>query len=153
MAKFEFRLERVLNIRHRQCEQATHRHAEARRRLELAELRLRELGELYERTEHDLDLAKHSNRLCKEVFHYHTLHCAGVKEDIRRAEREVAEVTIAAERTAAELLEAHRAAEVLEKLRQNELEAWKKDQAQKEMQQMDEVAVSRHRMKEENHGP
>jgi len=151
--RYTFRLERVLTIRNRQREQATLRHAEARKRLEEAEQRLDLLTHVLEATMHELDRAKHANRLNKETLHYHTLHCAGVKDDIKKTEYEVAEANVAAERTAAELLEAHRAAEVLEKLREKDFDAWKEQEAKKEMKQMDEVAVTRHRMKEENHGP
>ena len=151
--RFIFRLEKVLMLRHRQRDQATLRHAEARRRLEVAETRLAELVLTLEATQAELDEIKHKNRLTQELLHYHMLHCAGVQEDIRCTEAEVAEANRAAERTASELLEAHRAAEILEKLKERDQETWREGEAKRERDQMDEVAVTRHRMKEENHGP
>lgn len=151
--RFAFRLEKILTLRHRQREQATLRHAEARRRLEEAEARLAQLIRALTSTQAELDEVKRKNRVTHELLHYHMLHCAGVDHDIHRTQAEVAEANRAAERTAAELIEAHRAAEILEKLKERDQESWREEQARRERDEMDEVAVSRHRMKEENHGP
>jgi len=151
--KYAFRLERVLTLRCRQREQATLRHAEAKQRLMDAQAKLGALMAVLEKTLSALDQVKRSDRLCKETLHYHMLHCAGVKQDMARTESEIREADLVVERTTAELLEAHRATEVLEKLKEKDHEAWKEEQAKLEREQMDEVAVTRHRMKEENHGP
>lgn len=154
MATFAFRLERVLSVRRLQEESAQQRHAEALEQCRRVEARLRDLAEQLARGLEELDDAKRRDALTTEAIHLHSLHSSGVRRMIQATRLEHERCTEEVERTAAELLEAHRAREALEKLRERELEAWRREESRREAIQIDEIAVTRRRTREEeNHGP
>jgi len=151
---FVFRLERVLVVRCLQEDAAQQRHAAALEELREAERRLGELRTGLVATLDALDDVKRRDELTVEALHLHSLHVAGLRRAIHVARVDVQHGSAKAEQTGKELLEAHRAREALEKLRERELEGWQKAQVQRERKQLDEIAVSRHRFREEeNHGP
>ena len=151
---FVFRLERVLAVRCLQEETVQQRHAEALERFRRAESALNDLHESLEQTLEELDDVKRRDELTPEALHLHSLHTSGVRRSLQVARVECDRRSAEVERTAAELLEAHRAREALEKSRERELEAWRRDQSRREANEIDEVAVSRRRAREEeNHGP
>lgn len=151
---FSFRLERVLSVRRMQEEGAQHRHREAQARLLAAEALIEGLSQELHAALEELDDLKRRDELTTDVLYLHSLHSSGLRRQLHRARRDLADRAAEAERAGAELLEAHRAVEALEKLRERDEAAWRKDRARKEADAIDEIAVSRHRAREEeNHGP
>jgi flagellar FliJ protein len=151
---FVFRLERVLAVRCLQEETVQQRHAEALERFRRAESALNDLRESLEQTLEELDDVKRRDELTPEALHLHSLHTSGVRRSLQVARVECDRQSADVARTAEELREAHRAREALEKLRERELEAWRRDQSRREANEIDEIAVSRRRAREEeNHGP
>lgn len=151
---FAFRLERVLSVRRLQEEAAQQRHAEAQERCRAAEEVVSALTECLQAALEELDDLKRRDELTADALYLHTLHGAGVRRRLVVARQEHACAAEEAERAACELLAAHRAVEALEKLRDRDEAAWRKEQARKEADAIDEMAVSRHRAREEeNHGP
>ncbi|NTU60247.1 MAG: flagellar export protein FliJ [Deltaproteobacteria bacterium] len=151
---FVFRLERVLSVRRLQEEAAQQRHAEALERLRRAEARVDDLSRELTRDLEELDETKRRDELTTETLHLHSLHASGLRRAIQLARHEAARCAADVEKTAAELLDAHRAREALEKLREREVEAWRREETRREANQIDEIAVLRRRTREEeNHGP
>lgn len=151
---FVFRLERVLSVRQLQEDAAQQRHAEALEALRSAEWALAELLAGLAQTLEDLDEVKRRDELTPEALYFHSLHVSGLRRAIQGARVDLQQCSVRAETTSAELLEAHRAREALEKLRERELESWRQTQSRNETKQLDEIAVSRRRWREEeNHGP
>ncbi|MBI5443081.1 MAG: flagellar FliJ family protein, partial [Deltaproteobacteria bacterium] len=87
-------------------------------------------------------------------IYLHTLHVAGLRRQLQRAGAERAGAQAEVDRTAAALMAAHQAREALENLRGRQETAWRQAEAGREARAIDEIAVSRHRAREEeNHGP
>lgn len=145
---FAFRLEKVLGIRRREEDEAARVHAVARERLDRARDWLSDLESNMRLTLALLDEDKKANRVDAEVLHYHSLHCAGLESDMELAEREICAANEAVRIAALALTEAHKAVEMLEKLRERDEEEWRKAELRRETLAMDEVAVMRHRSKE-----
>lgn len=151
---FVFRLERVLGVRRIQEDLAQQKRAsaaatldEARRADEALRAELRAAFEAF-------DTLKHRDELTAEALHLHSLHLAGMRRRLEWSRVRVAEAAQALRRAEGELREAHQAREALERLRERERRAWKDREARQEARQVDEIAVSRHRSREEeNHGP
>ena len=151
---FTFRLERVLSVRRIQEEAAQTRHAQALEELRRAESLLSDLFRRLEDEQRELDGLKHRDELSPEALHLHSLHVAGLRRQIQSAAAACTRASDELDRAGAELMEAHRACEALEKLREREHEAWRKEQARREARDIDETAVTRYRAREEeNHGP
>jgi flagellar export protein FliJ len=151
---FRFRLERVLSVRRLQEEAAQGVHAVALRCLRQIEECLTELTKRLSESMDDLDRLKVRDELTAEALHLHGLHLAGLRREILRATGERKGALAHVERTAAELLEAHQAREALERLRERQEALWRQEQAVRDARAFDELAVSRHRAREEeSHGP
>ena len=151
---FAFRLERVLSVRRVQEEAVRVRHAEAEEKLRIARETLADLRERLSAALEDFDDLKRKDRVTEEALHLHTLHLAGLRRQIDAARARLAEATAEAARTAEELSAAHKAKRSLERHREREETEWRRQEAQKEAKQVDEMAVSRHRTREEEtHGP
>lgn len=151
---FAFRLERVLSVRRIQEDEAQRKHADARAELRAADESLQLLESMVVNAQRQLDELKHRDQLTAEALHLFSLHMAGMRRRVAAARVRVETAQDEVDQTSAELLEAHRARETLERLRGREEAAWRKRQAQLEVKQLDEIAVSRHRAREEeNHGP
>jgi len=151
---FVFRLEKVLSVRCIQEEAAQQRLTQARETLERsrAELGARQAELL--RSAEELDGLKRGDELTQGDLYLHSLHLAGLRRRIQAAREAVDRAVQDAEAASAELLQAHQAREALEKLRERDQEAWRADQSRREAKHLDEMAVSRHRAREEeNHGP
>lgn len=146
--RFVFRLDKVLGIRRREEDEAARLHAVARERLERARAWLMDLEGNMELTLALLEDDKRANRVDAETLHYHSLHCAGLESDMVCAEKEITVANEAVRLAALALTEAHKAVEILEKLRERDEEEWRKEELRKETIAMDEVAVMRHRAKE-----
>lgn len=145
---FLFRLEKVLSVRKREEDEAARVHALARAKLDRARSALARLdGELAE-TRAALEEDQRADRVDGERLHVHSLRCAGLDVDMERTEREIEAANDEVRAAALALTEAHKAVEILQKLRERDEEAWKKSEARKEAYAMDEVAVMRHRSKE-----
>lgn len=145
---FEFRLEKVLSIRRSEEDEASRKFALAKARLTKAREALLALEEAQDENESSLEAKKRADKLDGEYIHRHALRHAGLTHDIDLARNEIVAANHEARKANEALTEAHRAVEVLEKLRERDLEAFRKDQLRREAVQMDEVAVSRHRLKE-----
>ena len=151
---FVFRLERVLSVRRIQEETAQQRQAEARSELLRSQGVLEEACARLRRAQEDLDERKRRDDLTSEALHLHSLHVAGQRQAIERAREAVSAASKHLEEAREALLEAHRAREALERLREREEITWKRREARQEARAVDEIAVSRHRAREEeNHGP
>lgn len=151
---FRFRLEKVLGVRRLQEEGAQARHAAALAALRSAEECIAELSLGLSRSLEELDVLKRCDQLTTEAIYLHTLHVAGVRRQLQAARSSRVAAQARADRTAAELLEAHQAREALERLRERQEAAWRQEQAGKDARLIDEIAVSRHRAREEeSHGP
>ena len=151
---FAFRLERVLSVRRVQEEAARLRHAEAEEKLRTAREILAGLRERLASALEDFDDLKRKDKVTAEALYLHTLHLAGLRREIDVARIRLAEAAAEAERTAGELSTAHKAKKGLERHREREETEWRRQETQKEAKQVDEIAVSRHRAREEDtHGP
>lgn len=145
---FVFRLEKVLGVRRREEDEAAKVHALARERLDRARNWLIDLESNMRLTLSLLDEDKRADRVDAETLHYHSLHCAGLESDMACAEKEIAVANEAVRLAVLALTEAHKAVEMLEKLRERDEEEWRKAELRRETLAMDEVAVMRHRSKE-----
>jgi flagellar export protein FliJ len=151
---FRFRLEKVLSVRRLQEESAQLRHAAALARLRAVELAIAELTGCLTASLEDLDGLKRRDELTAEALYLHTLHVAGLRRRLQGAKSDRGAAETEAERTGTELLAAHQAREALEKLRDRQEAAWRQEQHDKDARALDEIAVSRHRAREEeSHGP
>ncbi|MBI5017367.1 MAG: flagellar export protein FliJ [Deltaproteobacteria bacterium] len=151
---FTFRLERVLSVRRLQEEAAQQRHARARERCLAAEAAVADLSAEMHAALEALDALKRCDELTADALYLHSLHASGLRRRLHVARTELARCAAEVERAATELVEAHRAVEALEKLRERDEATWRKERARKEADAIDEIAVSRHRAREEeNHGP
>jgi flagellar export protein FliJ len=151
---FAFRLERVLSVRRVQEETARVCHAEAEGKLREAREALAHLRERLTSALEGFDDLKRTDKVTGEALHLHTLHLAGLRRGIESARRRLAAAAAEAERTNEELSAAHKAKKSLERHREREETEWRRQEAQKEAKQADEIAVSRYRVREEEtHGP
>lgn len=151
---FVFRLERVLSVRRIQEEQALQRQAEAHSELLRAQASLDEARDRLLRAQEELDERKRRDALTSEALHLHSLHVAGQRQTIERRRTQVSEASERLDQARKAVLEAHRAREGLDRLRQREEAAWRRLQNRQEARAADEIAVARHRAREEeNHGP
>lgn len=151
---FVFRLERVLGVRRIQEDAAQQRHAAARAALEQARRADEDLRARLSQAMEEFDGLKHRDELTAEAVHLHSLHLAGLRRRLDESRVRVEEAARAEQEAAVELREAHQARESLERLRERERLAWNDRQARQEARHVDEIAVSRHRSREEeNHGP
>ena len=134
---FAFRLERVLSVRRIQEEEARERHEASQRELQRSQEVLAAREARLRQALDELDALKRRDELTSQALYLHSLHASD-----------------RAEETGARLLEAHQAREALERLREREHASWRHQCARAEARQMDEIAVTRHRAREEeNHGP
>ena len=145
---FVFRLERVLRLRLKERDEAAIKNALAARMLNEAREALAALEGELDDTEALLDRIKRADQLDGETLHYHRLHCVGLAMDIRQAEYQVMKCNEEVALAAQLLIEAHKASEILEKLKEHEVEEWRQEEHRKEVIKMDEVAVSGFRKKE-----
>jgi len=151
---FRFRLERVLTVRRLEEDRARQRHAEAQLALQHATAAWNDAQRRLRAGLVRLDELKHRDELSEQALYLHALHAAGLRREIDAARARVAMAEREVEATAAALLRAHQAREALEKLREREETAWRRDQAAREAREMDEIAVLRSRTREEEtHGP
>ncbi len=151
---FRFRLEKVLSVRRIREEEAHQRMADARERLARAQGEVEGLEARIAQAHQDLDALKRRDELSSEALYLHGLHMAGLRRELARAREELAVARREADEAHARLVEAHRDREALERLREREERQWERDQARRESRRMDEVALTRHRSREEeNHGP
>ena len=151
---FVFRLERVLAVRRIEEDGARQRHAAAQEALRAARDELEAARRRLTEGLVGLDELKRRDELSEKALYLHSLHVAGRRREIELATARVANAAQMVEQRAAELLEAHQAREALEKLREREETAWRRDQAAREAREIDEIAVLRSRTREEeNHGP
>lgn len=145
---YAFKLERLLVLRIKERDRLAREFAVAKARLQEARLHLSCLESDLEKTQKSLEGIKKEDRLDNKELHYHALHITGLEVDIVKAENEV----ITANREAAKAMEAltnaHKEAEIMEKLKERDFEAWQKAVLKKEAIAMDELAVSRYRKKE-----
>ena len=151
---FRFRLEKVLSVRRIEEDAARLRHKEAANRLAEARRVCETLEGRRARCERELDDLKRRDELSGENLHLYGLHRAGLRRALAGARVEEVEAEAAEGRARDELIEAHRAREALVRLREREEAAWRQREKQREARSVDEMAVSRHRSREEGtHGP
>lgn len=151
---FNFRLERVLSVRRVEEEAARVSHSEAEERLQIARAALGELRSRLLAVLEAFDALKYRDEVTAEALYLHTLHLAGLRREIESARVRVAKAAVEVERTNAALSEAYKAKKSLERFREREETEWRRGQVRKETKQTDEIAVSRHRAREEeNRGP
>jgi flagellar export protein FliJ len=82
------------------------------------------------------------------------LRLTGLRREIETAQVCVDEATRNLEQASSALSEAHQRRKSLERHREREELEWRRGQARKEARDIDEIAVSRHRAREEeSHGP
>ncbi len=151
---FTFRLEKVLSVRRIQQDAAQQRCAEAQQALDRCVADRGALQGQLQAAFEDLDAHKRRDALTPQLLHLHAVHADSLRARLAEAERRVASAESDLAEASAALLEAHRAREALEKLREREQAAWQRSQKQAEARHVDELAVSRHRARqEEDHGP
>ncbi|MEW6489020.1 MAG: flagellar export protein FliJ [Thermodesulfobacteriota bacterium] len=151
---FVFRLEKVLSVRCIQEEAAQQCHARAQEELQGALARLEALRAGLRRSREELDDLKRTDALTPDTLYLHSLHAAGQRRRIEQAAAEAEAASRRAAQAAEALREAHQARQSLEKLRERDQEAWRAAEARKDALRIDELAVSRHRAREEeSHGP
>lgn len=151
---FVFRLEKVLSVRRLQEEAAQQCHARAREELESALARLEALRAALRRSREELDDLKRTDALTPDTLYLHSLHAAGQRRRIEQAAAAAQAAARRADEAADALREAHQARQALEKLCERDREAWRAKEARKDAHRIDELAVSRHRgREEESHGP
>lgn len=151
---FRFRLEKVLAVRRREEEEAERRHAEARRERDRAREEVERQRAALARANEALDALKRKGEMSAEDLFLHASHVAGVRRRLREAEAGLAEAEDRMRREHEALLQAHQAREALEKLREREEARWKEAERRRETQILDEVALTRRPLgEEEPHGP
>lgn len=138
----------MLSIRIRERDEAARKSALARQKVREALDHLAWLEACLKKADAELDDKKARNILDGEALHLHGLCCAGLSIDMEVAEIAIMKANLAADQAAKELAEAHKATEVLEKLKEKEFETWQKEELRKEAIAMDEVAVTRFLKKE-----
>lgn len=145
---FKFRLEKVLSIRLREQDEASRKNALAQQRLVQARNALVAVEEDKRCTEENLERIKREDILDAKTLHLHALRFAGLAVDIEKAVVEIARANNEA-RIAAEILaEVHKSVEILKKLRERDEKEYNANLQKKERAEMDEIAVTRFRMKE-----
>ena len=150
---FVFRMERLLSVRRIEEDAAQQRHAQAQRDLRQAAAALDASRACLSQTLCRLDDLKHRDQLTEEALFLHSLRVSGLRREIDQARAHLRAAEQGVERAADELLRAHQAREALERLREREELSWKREQATREVKEMDEIAVMRSRTREEeNHG-
>ncbi len=142
---FVFRLEKILAVRRHQEESARRRHAHVRG--ECARVRgvLEERQEALRRDLEELDGLKRRDEVTPESLRLHSLHLARVRRSLEEARKSLDAAAEAVAVAEAEVAEAHRAREALERLRDREEGAWRQAQSRREARTADEIAVSRPR--------
>jgi len=142
---FVFRLEKILAVRRRQEEVARRRHADVRREWTRARGILEALQNTLHRDLEELDGLKRRDELTPESIRLHSLHLARLRQSLEGARERLARAASEMAVAEAEVAEAHRAREALERLRDREEGAWRQAQNRREVRAADEVAVSRPR--------
>lgn len=139
---FQFRLQRILDLRARREEEAATRLADARTRAEEARSAQASLERVLAEGREQLAEAHGTRRTVGEL---RTLALALESVGLRVAEAERAADAAEAgvERTQAELTEAFRERRVLDRLRDRHREAWRSGEAQLDRATMDGVALAR----------
>jgi flagellar export protein FliJ len=142
---FVFRLEKILAVRRRQEGAARRRHADVRRECARARGILEALQNKLHGDLENLDGLKRRDEITPESLRLHSLHLGRLRQSVEEAReslgRAAAEMAVAE----AEVAEAHRAREALERLRDREEGAWRQAQNRREARAADEIAVSRPR--------
>jgi len=147
--KFPFRLDRLLDLRHRSEKEraealgrALRDEAERREAMERAEARLRE----------SRDQAQPRAGAARPAGTLHnlglTIAAAAQHADAAAASREAAERAVAGERVRYQ--EARRDRRVIERMREKRCEDWIREADRTEQREIDDVALDRHVRKEEN---
>lgn len=145
---YVFKMERILVLRIKERDRLAREFALAKAKLQQARLTLAALESELESTQKSLEEIKKEDRLDHKELYYHALHITGLETDIIKAESEVITANREAAKAMETLTEAHKEAEIMEKLKERDFEAWQKAQLKKEAVAMDELAVSRYRKKE-----
>lgn len=145
---YAFKLERVLVIRRKERDFCATELARAKARVTEIRNYLAKLEEDRVNTEYRLESVKKENRLDQRELYLHSLHCAGLESDVAGAEEELIKANQLAAAAMEALNQAHKALEILERLKEKDFEAWQKEQLRKETVAMDELAVSGFRNKE-----
>lgn len=137
MAKFQYRLQKVVEIRERRVKEQEQRVIEAKRALA-------EVDERIAKQKREIKLAQQSMRTASHMLlssHDDFIHHGFEKLDALFEERKEAEHRVLEE---AKILAQFQAdVEALEKHKEKALEVWKEEEKQKEMRILDEVATQR----------
>ena len=146
---FVFRLEKILAVRRCQEEAARRRHADVRREWARARGVLDALQNTLHGGLEELDGLKRRDELTPESLRLHSLHLARLRQSVEEAREGLDQATSDMAVAEAEVAEAHRAREALERLRDREEGAWRQAQNRREARAADEIAVSRPRRRRE----
>lgn len=137
MAKFKYRLQKVVEIRERKVKEQEQRVIEAKRTLA-------EVDQRIQAKKQELQMAQQSMRSTSHLLlgaHDDYIHKCYADLDLLADERAVAEQKVLEE---AKLLTQFQAdLEALEKHKEKALDEWKEDQKRQELKQLDEVASQR----------
>ncbi len=138
MAKFKYRLQKVVEIRERRVKEQEQRVIEAKRALA-------EVDERIAKQKREIKLAQQSMRTTSHMLlgsHDDFIHHGFEKLEALFDERKQAEQRVLEE---AQLLTQYQAeVEALEKHKEKALDVWKEEEKQKEMRILDEVATQRY---------
>jgi flagellar protein FliJ len=150
VSRFPFRLDRLLDLRSRKERQQAEvlgralREENARREaLEQAQARL---GEAREQAAPEPGRVSPAGALHNLGL---TIAAAQTQRDAAAKSQGEAEVTLAAERERYEATQRDR--RVIERLREKRLEDWTREEGRKDQQEMDGLALDRHRRRQEEH--
>ena len=151
MSRFQFGLQKVLDLREQQEREQARALADAERRMETARKRLEEVREIRDAEAQKLMRAHGESR---RVGHLHNLNRAieQLSERVTGAEAACREASRKVESTRSDLLDAMTQRQVMDTLREKKESAWRLAMKGDEQRRMDELALSRFQRQDENGG-
>ena len=143
MSGFEFKLEKVLDLRKEEEQLHAERVARARREADAAREAMQNLEDLRRDGRARLTRAHGAGRSVGQLQNFEWL-MGRLEGDIETAQEAVRSADAETVARAKEHLEAVRDRQALDRLKQKQLDGWKAGLAREEQKAMDEVAVTRH---------
>ena len=151
MSRFQFGLQKVLDLREQEETEQARALADAERRMDAARKRLEEVREIRDAEAQKLMRAHGESR---RVGHLHNLNRAieQLSDRVTRAEEACQEASDQVESTRSDLMDAMTRRQVMDTLREKKESAWRLEMKSDEQRRMDELALSRFQRQDENGG-
>ena len=151
MAKFKFRLQKVLEMRTQREQLLQRQYNELRKQAELEKMRLLKLIQDQETAREELSAKQRGTIAINEVMDY-LAYLEVLKHDIERQTVVLREAEERAEEARQELLRASQEKKAVEKLKEKQFEEFQKEQQRLEVVFLDEVSSSRYNRQQADSG-